>query len=215
MIQFCLKIYDLWRHSHLWVSVWVVGWMNGLMGGVMSNHLISNKSWPNWDNSILCEDLWFVETPSPLGGYLGVLIDGSFFWHFDFLLKPPQSITGLFLTVDILCISNNFGHFLAFLLKPPQPFTGLFLFLFLVACLEVNAIHNLNCYQREWHSLNLHAISLLLYTCKVTLLSTVHSKSALDLTGKSCLHTSYGSMLTLVPVSSLNLSVFLQLLYFV
>ena len=29
-------------------------------------------------------------------GWLGVLIDGSFFWHFDFLLKPPQPITGYF-----------------------------------------------------------------------------------------------------------------------
>ena len=34
----CLKIYDLWRHSDLWVDVRVAGWMGGLMGGVMSNH---------------------------------------------------------------------------------------------------------------------------------------------------------------------------------
>ena len=26
IIQFCLKIYDLWRHPHLWVGVWVDGW---------------------------------------------------------------------------------------------------------------------------------------------------------------------------------------------
>ena len=26
IIKFCLKIYDLWRHSHLWVDVWVDGW---------------------------------------------------------------------------------------------------------------------------------------------------------------------------------------------
>ena len=42
IIQFFLKIYDLWRHSHLWVGIWVVGWMGGLMGGsisgVRSNH---------------------------------------------------------------------------------------------------------------------------------------------------------------------------------
>ena len=37
-IQFCLKIYDLWRHPHLWVGVLVVGWMAGLMDGVISNH---------------------------------------------------------------------------------------------------------------------------------------------------------------------------------
>ena len=40
IIQFCLKIYDLLRHPHLWVGVWVVGWMGGLicesMGGVRS-----------------------------------------------------------------------------------------------------------------------------------------------------------------------------------
>ena len=30
IIQFCLKIYDLWRHPHLWVGGWVVnGWVNG------------------------------------------------------------------------------------------------------------------------------------------------------------------------------------------
>ena len=42
IIQFCLKIYDLWRHPQLWVGVWVIGWMGGLMGesmaGVRSNH---------------------------------------------------------------------------------------------------------------------------------------------------------------------------------
>ena len=36
IIQFCLKIYDLWRHLHLWVGVWVVGWFSGSMGGVRS-----------------------------------------------------------------------------------------------------------------------------------------------------------------------------------
>ena len=42
IIQFCLKIYDLWRHPHLSVAVWVIWWMGVLMGGsmsrVMSNH---------------------------------------------------------------------------------------------------------------------------------------------------------------------------------
>ena len=42
IIQFCLKIYDLLRHPHLWVGVSVVGWMFGLicgsMGGVRSYH---------------------------------------------------------------------------------------------------------------------------------------------------------------------------------
>ena len=30
IIQFCLKIYDLLTHPHLWVGVWVVEWMGGL-----------------------------------------------------------------------------------------------------------------------------------------------------------------------------------------
>ena len=29
IIQFCLKIYDLLRHPHLWVGVWINGWFNG------------------------------------------------------------------------------------------------------------------------------------------------------------------------------------------
>ena len=29
IIEFCLKIYDLWRHTHLWVGVWVIVWVNG------------------------------------------------------------------------------------------------------------------------------------------------------------------------------------------
>ena len=40
IIQFCLKIYDLWRHLHLWVGVWVVGWMGGSVGqSVGSGHI--------------------------------------------------------------------------------------------------------------------------------------------------------------------------------
>ena len=29
IIQFCLKIFDLLRHPHLWVGVWINGWVNG------------------------------------------------------------------------------------------------------------------------------------------------------------------------------------------
>ena len=36
IIQFCLKIYDLLRHPHLWVGVWVDRWFSGSMGGVRS-----------------------------------------------------------------------------------------------------------------------------------------------------------------------------------
>ena len=35
IIQFCLKIYDLWRHPTYGC---VVEWMCGSMGGVRSNH---------------------------------------------------------------------------------------------------------------------------------------------------------------------------------
>ena len=38
IILFCLKIYDLLRHPHLWVGVWVVRWMGGLGGWVVSGH---------------------------------------------------------------------------------------------------------------------------------------------------------------------------------
>ena len=29
IIQFCLKIYDLWRQHHPWVGVWAGQWVNG------------------------------------------------------------------------------------------------------------------------------------------------------------------------------------------
>ena len=29
IFQFCLKIYDLLRHPHLWMGVWINGWVNG------------------------------------------------------------------------------------------------------------------------------------------------------------------------------------------
>ena len=39
IIQFCLKIYNLLRHPHLWLDVLVVGWMGcGSMGGIRSYH---------------------------------------------------------------------------------------------------------------------------------------------------------------------------------
>ena len=37
IIVFCLKIYDLLTHHHLWVGVWVDGWVSGSMGCVRSN----------------------------------------------------------------------------------------------------------------------------------------------------------------------------------
>ena len=38
IIQFCLKIYDLLRHPHLWVVGWMGGLICGSMGGVRSYH---------------------------------------------------------------------------------------------------------------------------------------------------------------------------------
>ena len=37
IIQFCLKIYDLLRHPHLWMGVWINGWVNGVGSGQMTN----------------------------------------------------------------------------------------------------------------------------------------------------------------------------------
>ena len=67
IIQFYLKIIicrDTPTHGL------VCGWMGGSMGGVRSYYYISNKSWPNWDNSILLEDLWFIDTPPPMDGWM-------------------------------------------------------------------------------------------------------------------------------------------------
>ena len=33
IIQFCLKIYDLLTHPHLWVGGWVDGWVNMWVNG--------------------------------------------------------------------------------------------------------------------------------------------------------------------------------------
>ena len=39
IIQFCLKIYNLLRHPHLWLDVWVMGGLIcGSMGGIRSYH---------------------------------------------------------------------------------------------------------------------------------------------------------------------------------
>ena len=71
IIWFCLKIYNLSRHPYLWVDGWVNGWAH-------VKPLKSNKSWPNWDNSIM--------------DILDILL--------DILLKPPQPFIGLFFDAD-------------------------------------------------------------------------------------------------------------------
>ena len=75
IFEFCLKIWNLWRIPHPWVDAWFGGWVDG-WGAWWWDQVKSlkfNKCWPNQDNSILFEDLWFVETPPPMGGWL----DGS------------------------------------------------------------------------------------------------------------------------------------------
>ena len=85
IIRFCLKIYDLWRHPHPWVDGWVNGWAH-------VKSLKYNKSWPNWDNSIM--------------DILDIFL--------DILLKPPQPFMGLFLDSllsDLLWIDKFHGFF--------------------------------------------------------------------------------------------------------
>ena len=43
IIEFCLKIYDLWTHSHLWIGVWVGG-LGGWVGQWVGSHqIIKNR----------------------------------------------------------------------------------------------------------------------------------------------------------------------------
>ena len=71
IIQFCLKIYDLWRHPHPWVDGWVNGWAD-------VKSLKSNKSLPNQDNSIIdiFDIFWtfYLNHLSPLWGYFLIFI---------------------------------------------------------------------------------------------------------------------------------------------
>ena len=56
----------------MWVYGLVSGWVN-LWGQVKSLKILIN---PNQDNSILFEDLLFVETLPPMGGCVGGWVDG-------------------------------------------------------------------------------------------------------------------------------------------
>ena len=69
LIQFCLKIYDLWRHPYLWVDWWVNGWAH-----------VKSLNQINLDLIEIIQ-LWTFWT------YL----------YLDILLKPPQPLMGLFL----------------------------------------------------------------------------------------------------------------------
>ena len=46
IILFCLKIYDLLRHPHLWVGIWVVGgWVVGWMDGLICESMSGVRSY--------------------------------------------------------------------------------------------------------------------------------------------------------------------------
>ena len=47
IIQYCLKIYNLLRHPHLWLDVWVDGWVNMWVNGW--DQVISLKNQINLD----------------------------------------------------------------------------------------------------------------------------------------------------------------------
>ena len=42
-----------------------------------------NKSGPNQDNSFLFDDLWFADTPPPMGGCMGGWVEGTKYWFLD------------------------------------------------------------------------------------------------------------------------------------
>ena len=76
LIKMILLFEDLWfvetpQPMGGCVGCWVGQWVKLDWWLVKLYYLISNKSWPNWDNSILFEDLCFIETPPPMGGCMG------------------------------------------------------------------------------------------------------------------------------------------------
>ena len=71
MIQFCLKIYDLWRHPHLgWVYGWLDWWVGWWLGSVQITRNQINHDLIKIIQFCF-ENLWFVETPPPMGGCIG------------------------------------------------------------------------------------------------------------------------------------------------
>ena len=81
IFQFRLKIWNLWRIPHPWVDGWF-GWWVGewVVWWVGSGQNTKNFKicWVNQYNSILFEDLWFVETPHHgwVGGWMGGSMGG-------------------------------------------------------------------------------------------------------------------------------------------
>ena len=56
IIQFCLKIYDLLRHPHLWVGIWMVGWMGGWVDGWLGGWVVG------WMGGLICESMGGVRS---------------------------------------------------------------------------------------------------------------------------------------------------------
>ena len=80
IIQFCLKIWWFVKNSPP-MDGCMVGWLGGLVSWVNEwdqvkwlTIVISLDL--NQDNSILFEDLWFVQTPPPLGGWVDGWLGG-------------------------------------------------------------------------------------------------------------------------------------------
>ena len=71
IIEFCLKIYDLWRHTHLCIGVWVGGWVGQWVGSCqiiknrVNRHLIKIiefcwKIYDLWRHTHLWVGVWVI-----------------------------------------------------------------------------------------------------------------------------------------------------------
>ena len=110
IIEFCLKIYALWIHPHLWVGVWVVGWMGG------------SCQISNWINLDPIEIIQFCLQIYNLSRYLhahDTHCSQSLVFQNMSLIHCP---TVWLFDNCVLCITANFGHSFDIL-----PTTGLFL----------------------------------------------------------------------------------------
>ena len=103
IVQFSLKMYDLWRHPHLWLGVW--------MGLVKS---LKVKFWPNRYNWILFEDLWFLETPAPMAHVWVVWWMGHSFDIFDiFWILTQTSLRAPYRAAFSLHMAKRFLEYLS------------------------------------------------------------------------------------------------------
>ena len=70
-MTFCLKIYDLWIHSHHWIGVWVGGWvgqwvsLHQIIKNRVNRHLIEIiefclKIYDLWRHTLLWVGVWVI-----------------------------------------------------------------------------------------------------------------------------------------------------------